>query len=135
MIFTVILSFLKTFINNVIAFFSTKVGQIILVILLALGALWFSHSKGFDSGVKKERAEATKEYNIKLSKALAKAKEDQDIAVKNARETAKKEIQIVTVYKEKIVEVEKIKNNPKIKDCVLPTEDFKKLNKILDDIK
>lgn len=124
-----------SFFKNILNFFSTKIGQIVLVIILIIGLFYYTYNKGYNNGANNEKAIIQKEHNEALAKLLSEAEIKKQEAVKQALATTKKEKEIVIKWKEKIVEVEKIINNDNMKNCKMPENDFKQFNEILDNIK
>jgi len=134
MILLSIFSFFKNIANGLISFFSTKVGQIVLMVLVALASLWYANYSGYKKGVAYENTRAQKVYIEKLNNAIAKAEKEKQEAVKDARETAEKEKEIITIYKDRVKTVERIIQSPAAK-CKLEKNDFNEVVKILKDIK
>jgi hypothetical protein len=115
-------------------FFSTKIGQIILIIILLICSIMYSHHLGYNKGVIFQQ----NIDNIALDKELKQQALKQGLIQQKAIEVVKAEKQIETVYKDRVVIVNKlIHDNPQLnsKDCSINNTDLKTLNDSLDAIK
>lgn len=124
---------LKSFASVIFNFFNTKIGQAVGLILIACIGLWYinnrAYSKGYDSGIS---------YQLQIqqeavSKLLKEKEILQEQANKETVETVKVETKIVTVYKDKIKEVEKLVY--KYQDCKMDDKDFTEYKEMLEAIK
>lgn len=78
---------------------------------------------------------AKKEYQDELIQELAKQKKTYEIVVAKAELAVKQEEKIKTVYKDRIVTIEKIVEKPIYLEPVLSNEDYEEFRKAQGDVK
>lgn len=104
---------------------------LILILIAFFGIVYLIYNKGYSAGVLEEQHK-----NQKAIIKLLKQKEiEQAKAIEEAKKTVEKEVQIVTKYKDRVIEVEKIVNNIEYKNCKMNDTDFKDYKKLLEEIK
>ena len=99
-----------------------------LIILLALfGIVYLIYNKGYSAGVLEEQHK-----NQKAIIELLKQKEiEQAKAIEEAKKTVEKEVQIVTKYKDRVVEVKKIVDKDDYENMKMKDIDFNEYKKLL----
>lgn len=133
-----ILFFLKSIWSVLIAFASTKLGQIILLILSILMSIFYAYNLGFKKGMERQQIIYQIQFDKELEIKTKEQKIEQEKANKEAIAFVLSQQKDNIVYKDKIVTIEKlVKSSPKIiKQCDEVTdEDFIKYKKELKGIK
>ena len=114
-----------------IQLFNNKYIKYIVIFLIITLMNFLIYNKGYKAGVLFEESK-----NQKVIIEILKKKEIEQIkAVEDAKKTVEKEVQIVTKYKDRVIEVEKIINKIEYKNCKMNDTDFKDYKKLLEEIK
>ncbi len=121
--------------NFILALLNNKYVKYALIMVGAIIFFWFLYNniyqKGYEAGSDKQKI-IQQENEVLLQKHY---KELQQKAVEESLKTIKKDVEIKTIYKDKIKEVEKIVTKTEYKDCKLNEEDYTKFVNILEQIK
>ncbi len=121
--------------NFILALLNNKYVKYALIMVGAIIFFWFLYNniyqKGYEAGIDKQKI-IQQENEVLLQKHY---KELQQKAVEESLKTIKKDVEIKTIYKDKIKEVEKIVTKTEYKDCKLNEEDYTKFVNILEQIK
>lgn len=106
-----------------------------ILALSILCILFVLYKHIYNNGYDKAKNEDKIEYSRQLTVALNKVKLEQMKANTKADAVAQAEVRINTVYKDRIVTIDKIVEKQVYKDCKLSDDDFKSVNDALDAIK
>jgi len=109
--FTIILTFLQS-----------KLGKQLLIGLAVSIALYSGYRYVFNKGVAYQKSLYQTEYVTKLNQVLLEQKTKQEQAYKQGVEAATKEQKTITIYKDRVITVDKIIE--KYKDCKMEEKDF-----------
>lgn len=136
-----LLIFLSLF-KNLFSFFQTKLGMIILFIIIFIASFYFygkhEYNLGFQNGIKKQKIIDQNFYKKELKIENKKIEKKQITINKESNQEQKQEIKIITVYKtriKKIPEIIKEKNSIDLSQCKLTNNQLKEYNKLLDNVK
>lgn len=120
-------------INILLSFFQSKLGKQLLIGLAVTIALYGCYRYIYNSGVDYQKSIYQTEYVDKLNKVLLEQKTKQDEAYKQGIESVKQEQKTITIYKDRVITVEKIIE--KYKDCKMIDKDYTDYMKELKDLK
>ena len=103
-------------------FLKSKLGKQILIGLAISIALYSGYRYVFNKGVAYQKALYQTEYVTKLNQLLLEQKKAQEQAYKQGVEAATKEQKTITIYKDRVITVDKIIE--KYKTCKMEDKDF-----------
>lgn len=128
------LGFFKGFLSSIISFANTKLGKIVIGVILAILSLYLIHNHGYKSGVESEKNK-NKELIAKAVMEQIKRSEIEKIKAIELIESQKKTEIIYEKVKDKVNKIKEKNPNLSKKENSLPIEDQIKFNQLLDEIK
>ena len=123
--FMIVFSFLKSFFSGLIEFFNTKIGMIVLGVIIVIASVYFANRKCFNDGVEYQKQIDNENYIKQLNILMKEYDEKQKKAFEDGLNSAKKEKEIITIYEKSKPVVENI--TKKYKDIKMEQNDFDNL--------
>lgn len=119
------------YIKLIKSFINTRLFIYICIALITLFVIVKAYNNVYNKGYLKAKEEAKEELLIELEKQ----KKVTEIHVQKAQVVFNNEERIKTIYKDKIITIEKIVEKPIYKECKMENEDFLMYKKIMEEIK
>ncbi len=136
-----LLIFLSIF-KNLFSFFQTKIGMIILFIIIFIASFYVygkhEYNLGFKNGIEKQKIIDKDFYQKQLNIENQKIEKKQTIINKESNQEQKEQTKIITVYKTRILKIPEIikeKNSIDLSQCKLTQNQLNDYNKLLDNVK
>jgi preprotein translocase subunit SecF len=134
--------FLFTIFKSLFSFFQTKLGMIILAIIIFIASFYFygkhEYKLGFKDGIEKQKIIDENFYQKELKIENQKIEKKQTIINNQSNQEQKEQTKIITVYKTRILKIPEIikeKNSIDLSQCKLTQNQLSDYNKLLDNVK